>query len=74
MPVDGVDDEGQTAMQAAAGQAHSHDRAQARVIVLLLKHGARVDPVNKNNQTPLFLAYANKNTATAAMLRSRGAR
>ena len=105
--MDGVNDEGQTALQAAAGQARSQDRVQAKVIALLLdrgakaevadkngmtplmrasafenrggvvelllKHGARMDSVNKNNQTPLFFAVVNKNTATAAILRSRGA-
>lgn len=55
-------------MWAAAGE----NRGGA--VELLLKRGARVDSVNKNGQTPLFLANANKRTATAAILRSHGAR
>jgi ankyrin repeat protein len=67
--VDAVNDKGQTALMCI-----SEDReAAAKIIPVLIAHGANVNHVDKSDATPIFLAAGPRSISTVDLLLSKGA-
>ena len=64
-PVDLTDEDGRTFLHCAAGEG------QIKVVELLIKRGCRIDPVDKNECTPLDYATACGHVQTVQLLKQQ---